>query len=44
MGNQGGRPADGEWSDGSGTVDPGITEAELTELALAADPDAPDGR
>jgi hypothetical protein len=41
MGNQGGRPVDGEWSDGLRTVDPGITEAELTELALAADPDAP---
>jgi hypothetical protein len=34
-------PADGPWAaeDGDGYSD--ITEAELTELALAADPDAP---
>ncbi|MGD0394160.1 MAG: hypothetical protein ABSC41_16145 [Acidimicrobiales bacterium] len=33
MNDQGGRPPDSDWS--------GITEAELTELALSADPDAP---
>ena len=35
------RPVDGGWSVGSGTESAGFTEVELTELALAADPDAP---
>ena len=41
MHDQSGSPAAGEWPNGPGSVDSGITEAELTELALAADPDAP---
>jgi hypothetical protein len=39
--NQSGSPGAGESSDGAATIEGGITEAELTELALAADPDAP---
>ena len=41
MNDQGRRPSEAEGPVAGESFDPGITEAELTELALAADPDAP---
>ena len=41
MSEQGGTLLGGEWAADGGAGDTGITEAELTDLALAADPDAP---
>ncbi len=41
MNDQGRRPSEPQGSVAGESCHPGITEAELTELALAADPDAP---